>query len=752
MNNKSESQSSFFRNLKIDIIFCIMGLSAMVGQVLLLRRLISVFGGNELVVGAVFFGWVFWAGLGNLVVGQIADRVEDIPHLLSLMINLTALVLPPTVMAASLIKTGLGIPPPELVGLPTVIIVSFVILAPFCFLIGASLTVAAKLPATGRARDIGVMYLFDALGAGVGGVIATWFAIQAFTPLQISLMTCLILLFLNSAILVRKISTQVLTALIAILAAFSLWLAPGIDLLSTNLKWKGYNAKIDIDSHYGNLVVTEQGDEHTLFIDGSPQFTTPFPDSYETEAILPLLMHEAPKDVLLIGGGLSGMLANWQKMPLQSITYVQVDPMVSMLERNIMSTSEAMDDDRLKIIHADALHFLKSLNQKGCRKGCFDIVILVSGEPDTAAASRLLTPNFLGEIKRSLKSGGVLSFGVFQPGNAVGQEAAKLLGTVRATASREFENLVILPFDKFYFIASEKQGILTDDPMVLQERLVDRGIVAPVLEGQYLSSIFPERIRSIRKTIDHAALSAHLNTELRPAAYFNGLLLWASRTGGTGLKLLSSAEKISWVWLAALLVFAAIASILFERRRHGRTLKTSSFWALFSIGFAAIVYEIVLLVRYQLEEGLLFYKLGIIITAFMVGLSCGAFISIHVFRRLRMKSIHLITGLIIFAVYQPLLFGVSSISFILANFICGLMGGFLFEASAEWMIAEHEKIGHTTGWLNCADYWGSALGSILASIIAIPLFGLIPTVVIAAILPLTAASVIALGMLREARQ
>jgi spermidine synthase len=732
----------FMKNLRSDIIFCMMGFSAIVGQILLLRRLMAVFGGNELVVGAVFFGWVFWAGLGNLIMGRVTDRIEDIPHLLSLLINLTALILPATILATSMSKVGLGYPPSQLVGLPVVVIVSAVVLGPFCFLVGAGLTVAAKLPATGKARDIGTMYLFDALGAGLGGIVATWFAIRVFTPLQIALLTTLIMVFLNSAILVRRLTTQVLTALIALLAVATLWIAPGIDALITETKWKGYHPIVDIDSRYGNLVVSEQGEEHTLFVDGVPQFSTPFPDTYETEAILPLLMHSDPKDVLVIGGGLSGMLANWRSINLESIVYVQVDPDVTALEGNLMTSREAMEDERLKIVHLDAPHFMRRLVARGCKDGCFDVVILASGDPDTAAASRLLTESFFERIKKSLKSDGVLSFGVFQPGNAIGPEAAKLLGTVRATVGNVFDHLVVLPFDKFYFIASPSEGMLTDDPEQLKDRLVERAIVAPVLEGQHIASIFPERIQSMRKVIDMAAKRAPMNTELRPAAYFNGLLLWASRTGGLGLKLLYSAERFSWIWFVTVLVVAAALSILLGYKRKKRLLKISSFWMLFSIGFAAIIYEIVLLVYYQLQEGLLFYQLGIIITAFMVGLSCGAFVSIRVFKRYKIKSRYLVIGLLIFTAYQPLLFFMAGISFALANFLCGVMEGFLFEATAEWMVAQREQIGKTTGWLNCADYWGSAIGSILAAIITVPLLGLIPSMLVAAALPLTAAIVL----------
>jgi spermidine synthase len=649
------------------------------------------------------------------------------------------MLLPATVLAASMIKVGLGLPPPQIVGLHVVIVASIAVLAPLCFLVGASLTVAAKLPATGEARDIGVMYLFDALGAGLGGIVATWFAIQAFTAFQVSLMTAVLIFITNAAVLVRKPSSQVLTAFITLIAVVALWTAPGIEAWTAGHRWKGYHPIVDIDSKYSNLVVTQQGseggEEHTLFSDGVPQFSTPLPETYETEALLPLLMHPNPKSVLIIGGGLSGMLANWRSADLERIVYLQIDPKVVELERTTMASPEDMDDERLSIISEDAVSF--STDDR------FDAVILAAGDPDTAAASRLYTEGFFKKVRRMLTPEGVLSFGVFKPAGAIGPEAAQMLGVMRATLGRAFDHVVVLPFETFRFVASRSDEYITDDPEVLRERLVERSLVAPVLEGNYLASIFPERIRETRDRIDEAAKGSPINTDLKPSAYFTGMLLWASRTGGKTLAWLSSLQRIKWPWLLALLLAAVGLSIVLERSGRRRRLHIPAFWMLFSIGFAAIVYEIVLLIYYQLQHGLLFYRIGIIITAFMVGLSLGAYASIRLFKRIRIKTAYLIAGIIAFAIYQPLLFYASSVSFVAANFACGLMEGFLFEATAEWMVAEREKIGHTAGWLGCADYWGSAAGSVVASILAVPLFGLVPSMFIAAALPLAAAAVMA---------
>lgn len=154
-------------NLQIrrNIIFAALGFAAMVAQIVVMRRLIVVFGGNELVVGATFAGWLGASGIGNVVAGRFADRTANTARALAILIFALALAIPATVAAAGLVKAFCGIAPPVMPGFLFIVLATIAVLSPIGFLIGMSFTFACKLPGRGIAADIGLVYALDVAGA-----------------------------------------------------------------------------------------------------------------------------------------------------------------------------------------------------------------------------------------------------------------------------------------------------------------------------------------------------------------------------------------------------------------------------------------------------------------------------------------------------------------------------------------------------------------------------------------------------------
>ena len=50
--------------------FVLIGFAATVGQILVLRELITLFSGSELAVAVVLAAWLFWTALGGMLGGQ----------------------------------------------------------------------------------------------------------------------------------------------------------------------------------------------------------------------------------------------------------------------------------------------------------------------------------------------------------------------------------------------------------------------------------------------------------------------------------------------------------------------------------------------------------------------------------------------------------------------------------------------------------------------------------------------------------
>ena len=69
--------------MKVTIIFAftLLGFAATIGQILVLRELLTVFSGTELAVAIVLAAWLFWTALGGLLGGKLSEHYRDSPRL-----------------------------------------------------------------------------------------------------------------------------------------------------------------------------------------------------------------------------------------------------------------------------------------------------------------------------------------------------------------------------------------------------------------------------------------------------------------------------------------------------------------------------------------------------------------------------------------------------------------------------------------------------------------------------------------------
>ena len=85
-----------------------------------------------------------------------------------------------------------------------------------------------------------------------------------------------------------------------------------------------------------------------------------------------------------------------------------------------------------------------------------------------------------------------------------------------------------------------------------------------------------------------------------------------------------SLPNIGWFALPLFILFLLrIAYVLIRKDRLMHHLKFNGLLAIATTGFAGMALEIILLFAYQNIYGHLYYKVGLIITLFMLGLSLG---------------------------------------------------------------------------------------------------------------------------------
>ena len=55
----------------------LIGVTAVIAQIVLLREMIVVFSGNEMSLGFLFASWLIWTAIGSALVGRFAARVNQ---------------------------------------------------------------------------------------------------------------------------------------------------------------------------------------------------------------------------------------------------------------------------------------------------------------------------------------------------------------------------------------------------------------------------------------------------------------------------------------------------------------------------------------------------------------------------------------------------------------------------------------------------------------------------------------------------
>jgi spermidine synthase len=141
-----------------------------------------------------------------------------------------------------------------------------------------------------------------------------------------------------------------------------------------------------------------------LALDGVVQTTEADEAIYHEMMVhVPLLSHDNPKSVLVIGGGDGGSLREIVKhTQLEKIVLVEIDESVIEFSKKHLPTlsNDAFKDPRIKIEIADGSKFVKEC------ENTFDVIICDSTDP-IGPGQVLFTSEFYGDCKKLLTKNGI---------------------------------------------------------------------------------------------------------------------------------------------------------------------------------------------------------------------------------------------------------------------------------------------------------------------------------------------------------
>jgi spermidine synthase len=702
-----------------------------------MREMLGAFNGNEMVLGILLANWLWLTGLGAWL-GRGADRFRR-PLLLFVLGQIVISLAPPAQVLALRAGLHLVFPRGAEIGLGGTLLTSFVLLLPLCLASGFLLTLAGAVlakagGAAAPAAAIGRVYLADALGSILGGLLFTFVLLRFFDHFSLVCLPALLNLAL-AAWAARRLGKKWLATLALALAGAVLGLLGWGKLDARSTAAQFGPVLFCANSPYGKLVVSQTAGQLNFYQNGVPVASTDDLADAEETAHYALAQRPRAARVLLLSGSLSGAAREVLKHGVREVVCVELDPLVLQAGRRFRP--EVWSDPRLTPVNTDGRLFVKQSTRP------FDLAILDLPDPANSQLNRFFTAEFFREVKRTLAPDGVLAFPLAGYENYVSPELARLFACANRTLGRGFRHVLLLPGGRTFFLASD--GPLSAD---IAGALEQQRVPTRLVNRHYLQAMLtPDRLDQVREA---AGGAAEVNEDFNPVLYYYHLLYWSSQFQGRFGPLAAAAALVV---VLALLRFRPVPL------------------AMFAAGFASTSLQIVLLLAYQILYGSLYRQLGLLITLFMAGLAAGAFLIQRLgtigscsgtresaaemrlshesrYRFMDRKGVLAILSLLLaaFAALLPALLRAFSalgalpwvqMSIYFLTFVLAALVGAMFPLAAR---AEGKTAATAAATLYAADFLGASLGALLVSALLIPLLGVMAVCWITAALNLLAAT------------
>lgn len=692
----------------------------MIGQAVLLREYMVLSSGNECAIGVALAAWLLGVGLGSFLAGRLCRRTR-VPAAVTAALPIGPLFLL-VIAALRLWPAWLHQPPGTVLSFSAVAVAALSLL-PAGGLFGATLPLAAH---TGRV-SIAVLYGVEALGALAGGLLYQFVLLPATDPFTALLLPTTALWGAAAAARNRRIP-RLLTATGALagLVLLAAGLPAAWNTAAEHLRWRagGTGRLLAVrDSPYQHLALAEWQGQTMLYGDG--QLGAVFPDPQAAREYAAHLLAQRPtaRRILLLGEGYSGLAGALLEYPGLHVTMVEADGSLLNLIESRLEPAESRrlrTSPMLAVTVDDPRRFL---HRAAAAKERFDLVCLNTAEPASLLQNRLYTLEALYAVRRVLAVDGVAALRFSGGENYGGGLLARYGQAIVRTVAAVYPAWTAAPGDPILLFAAARNGVVSDDPQVLRERLLGRRPEAR-REALLFFSLYPEEKTAFLRRVFSAGMAGPLNRDNHPTVVWlqQQLRGWYSSTPQAWLRLVQGAAAP----LPLAILFCAAIVFCFRRRHTGG--RSPVVFAAFAVGFTALAGEMALLQLYQNLYGHVYRNIGILTAAFMAGLPPGARAAAGVRRPL------LATGsippamallLVLLRLALPLwadrplglhlLLGVGL-------FLLGAGSGLFFPCACR--ASGWNGPGRQSGRINAADHAGAALGAFLGSAVLLPLLGI----------------------------
>jgi spermidine synthase len=676
------------------------GVSHVTTQLVLLREMLAVYSGNELVMGILLGCWLGLTGVG-VALGRFAASARRPAQLVALA-GLAVAVLPlATVSALRVFRNEAFLRGAE-IGFGETLLSSLVLLLPYCLVTGGSIAAASAVTSSSgtAARGVSSVFVADGLGDIVGGALFGW-VLAGLGNHYVTLVGVGALVAVASAVLAGAAGSWGLSAASVLVGLGLLALGSLVDLDRVTVAplYPGREVLAHTSSTYGDLAVTRSSGQIDWLENGVPLASGR--DVERSEETVHFAMAQRPNAarVLLLGGAVSGTAKQVLRYPVRRVDVLELDPeLLDLRARFARSDSSA----RLNFVRRDGRTFIRQTPRR------YDVLILDLPEPTTLQLNRYYTREFLSEAKRVLVPGGVVSFSMGAYGDYVSAALSRQLAIARSTAVAVFRNVLMIPTTRVFVLAS-------DGPLTLRvaERLSAHRIDTQWVNASMMGAVLePDRLNEIDVA---ARRPAPPNTDFAPELQAATLERWLGRFELPPVPLLGGGLALVLILIATL----------------GRVPM-----AVATTGFAAAGLEVLLLIGLQIACGAVYSAASLLVTGYMLGSTAGAWGSMQWIRRNVRWEPRSVLGMLVLttggvAVCCPWIVAWLSsteraAAVALGGFPClamllGLLAGAAFPLAAS---SEHNDAASRSSRLFGADMGGAALGALLVGTLLVPTLGL----------------------------
>ncbi|SPD74841.1 Spermine/spermidine synthase [uncultured Desulfobacterium sp.] len=659
------------------------GVTSVATQLVTIREFLTQFHGNEITISLVLFCWLLLTGIGSLAARWFRQSSIKVYPILVLTIAILPIL---QLLAIRGFKEAFfthGVSP----GFYQIFFYILITITPYCLLTGFILPYAQKvIIASGHEFESGTLYLTDTIGDILAGALFSFVLVYLLKPFSTIAVTSTPLILSALALLFYSRKRALLPAVFLLTLLFYYFSTNSRFEISSIAPQYGRIEQY-IESPFGRIVVTKEGDQQTLWESGVPLYSGSNIIKSEEKIHYALSQFNRVEDVLLVSGGLGDTMTEVNKYRPISVDYVELDPKLTKAAEDIGIIKKRQG---LNIINTDGRSYLKDTHKK------YDAIILDLPEPDTFQINRFYTAEFFLLAKKALKKEGLILFSMGYNPDYLSDIWRKKFSTIYSTVSLHFRNILVLPGEEAYFLCSDR-NLETDIPSLLAKKSISTSYV----EGYFYGNVTAERIKRLKDCLD---LSAPVNTDFDPGLISIVLRHWFMEYGASP----------NYFFLAVLIL--TITYLMFIRREE---------YVLFSTGLSVMGIEMLVVFAFQVVYGYIYLKIGAIVTAFLLGLLPGAIIGNRITdiskTKLIASELSVLLLLILFYLWAAFFrTGLHPVFYLIYSFFFSLVCGFQFPVAAG-MIGEAKS--PAAGCL-AADLVGASVGTLATGTILIPIFGI----------------------------